>query len=92
MMRAGRWRLRALVTLLSGILIWGCSSDPLPQDYRFIYGTWDWVKAVGVAEFEMTPESAGFELTYTFARGGLFEIYRSGFLEAKTTFSFAWDT
>jgi hypothetical protein len=92
MMRVSCWRLGALAILLSGAALSACSTEPLPPDYRFIYGTWDWVKAVAEPEFEMTPESEGFELTYTFSRGGLFEIYRSGFLEVKTTFTFAWDT
>ncbi len=91
MMRVGRRRLSALMMLLS-VAALRCSSDPLPRDYRWIYGRWDWVKAVAEPDFEMTPQSEGFELEYVIARGGLFEIYRSGFLEVSTSFTFSWDT
>ncbi|UCF20263.1 MAG: hypothetical protein JSU87_02320 [Gemmatimonadota bacterium] len=92
MAQGKRGLLSAPALLLGAFLAVGCSTEPIPRDYRWVYGTWDWVKAVGEPNFEMTPQSEGFELKYVISRGGLFEIYRSGFLEVNTSFTFSWDT
>jgi hypothetical protein len=68
-----------------------CSSDSLPREYRWIYGSWDWVRAVGAGDFRMTPESEGFRLTFVFMRDGRLEIYLNDQLDYRTNFSLVWN-
>jgi hypothetical protein len=65
----------------------GCSSGFSGPELEGIYGTWDWIRAVGgIAGREITPESEGYTMTVRFLDDNVAELERDGQLQVRTRF------